>query len=92
MKKEEIKKLADLSRIEIEEGEMESLATEMNAILGYVEQVKKVSAEAPIEDSPNLRNIMREDGEPHERGVFTDKLLNEAPSRDGKFIKVKKIL
>lgn len=37
-------------------------------------------------------NVMREDGEPHESGLYTEKLLSAAPQREGQYIKVKKIL
>lgn len=37
-------------------------------------------------------NVMREDTEPHESGIYTEKLLSAAPQREGQYIKVKKIL
>jgi hypothetical protein len=35
---------------------------------------------------------MREDGEPHESGIYTQKILEQAPAREKDYIKVKKIL
>ncbi len=35
---------------------------------------------------------MREDAFPHESGIHTEALLNNAPEREGMFLKVKKIL
>ena len=40
----------------------------------------------------NLCNITREDEKPHKSGVYTKKILSEAPEREGDYIKVKKIL
>ena len=40
--KDDIKKLADLARIEIEDSELEGLAKEVDSILGYVGQIKSV--------------------------------------------------
>ena len=35
---------------------------------------------------------MREDDNPHAGGIYTEAVLNEAPEREGDYIKVKKIL
>jgi aspartyl-tRNA(Asn)/glutamyl-tRNA(Gln) amidotransferase subunit C len=43
--KDDIKHLADLSRIEISDGELETLSDEIDAILEYVGQVKSITAE-----------------------------------------------
>ena len=76
------------------EGEAEKLSREFGAILGYVEEVKDMNNESGImnkEEMP-LKNIMREDGEPHESGIYTEDILDNAPMREGNYIKVKKIL
>lgn len=39
-----------------------------------------------------VKNVMREDGEPHEPGKFTAILLKAAPKTEDGYIKVKKIL
>jgi len=39
-----------------------------------------------------LRNVTREDGEPHESGVHTEKLLGASPNRKDNYVQVKKIL
>ncbi len=89
----DIEKLADLSRIALAPEEMESLRKSMDSILGYVEQVNKVSADAGSEKKTGLlRNIMREDSNPHESGIYTEALASAAPKREGDYVKVKKIL
>jgi len=35
---------------------------------------------------------MREDVKPHESGIYTKKVLEQAPMNEGYYIKVKKIL
>jgi len=101
---EDIQKLAELSRIKIAPEEQESLRTEIESILGYVDQIKKasqvsVSANAssgasgvPTVEAGSLHNVMREDGEPHMPSEFTEKILSVAPAREGDYLKVKKIL
>lgn len=91
----EVLKLAKLARIEIVPAEAENLSHEFDAILKYVSDVKNVThAETTTsrygETGPV--NVMREDANPHESGIYTEKLLNEAPERKGEYIKVKKIL
>lgn len=105
MNKEEVLKLATLARIEISNTEAESLSHEFEAILKYVSEIKKVSDLTP-NPSPSsrrgvdsraasggeVRNVFRADENPHESGKFTEAILKEAPSKQGEFIKVKKII
>ena len=97
MDKDKVLALAKLARIEISDTEAESLSKEFDAILGYVGEIKKIAD--PSQPSPKLGegkggvyNIMREDENPHESGIHTEKILKEAPDREGDYIKVKKIL
>lgn len=95
--KEEIKKLADLARIEIKEEEIENLRGEMDAILDYVGQV---SAVAEVENGKEtngvtneaLLNVMREDQNPTESEAFSKELIAEFPDKENNYLKVKKIL
>ena len=89
----EIAKLAELARISVSEGEKEGLRKDIGGILAYVGQIQEVSAKVSAEKNADLPvNVMREDGTPHEGGIFTDALLATAPHREGSYIKVKKIL
>lgn len=91
---DEVKKLAELSRIELSPDEMEKMSTEINSILEYVAVIQKVPLPDNVIPSPHLdkENVMRDDGTPHEPGIYTEKLLTQAPKRDGDFLKVKKVL
>ncbi|OHB05347.1 MAG: hypothetical protein A3A26_02040 [Candidatus Zambryskibacteria bacterium RIFCSPLOWO2_01_FULL_47_14] len=93
MDKEKVLDLAKLARIKISNEEAEILSHEFKSILDYVGQIK--NAGFKINDlgfKNEIGNVMREDGEPHESGIYTEKLLAEAPERSGNYIKVKKIL
>jgi len=94
MDKEKVLNLAKLARVELGDEEAESLSHDFDAILNYVGEVGSVKVLPLVSDSQGetLRNIMREDGEPHELGLYTEKLLAQAPEREGDYIKVKKIL
>lgn len=96
--KEEIIKLADLARIDIEEKEIENLRGEIEVILNYVGQVSTV-AETEVDkeinddmDIKTLHNIMREDENPTESGTYSKDLIAEFPDKEGDYLKVKKIL
>ena len=91
----DIEKLGDLARIKLSEEEKETLKIDIEAILGYVSQIKEVSSDIERDMSgknETLINVMREDENPHESGLYTEKILENAPEREGDYIKVKKIL
>jgi len=91
---DEVKKLAELSRIELSGDELEKMRGEIDAILSYVEVIQNVDLPEGVAASAHLplENVMREDGEPHAPGAYTEVMLSQAPKRDGRFLKVKKIL
>lgn len=90
----EIEKLTALSRMALSAEEKEGLRKDIDSILGYVDQIKKavVSGAADKKGVREIHNVMREDTNPHESGIFTETLLKEAPTRQGNYLKVKKIL
>ncbi len=90
---QEIEKLAELSRIALTTEEKEEFRRNMDSILGYVEQVNKVSGSlAGGKKAGLLRNVMRDDSNPHESGIYTEILVSAAPKREGNYVKTKKIL
>ena len=92
IKGEEVKKLAELARIDITAKEVERVRKEIESILKYVSEIQKVSEKGISAKKDEPKNVMREDGNPHAGGIFTEAVLNEAPEREGDYIKVKKIL
>lgn len=94
MDKDKVTALSKLARIEISESEAENLAHEFEGILNYVGDVKKATIGRTAQTTPEFyrKNIMREDSNPHESGLYTKDLLKEAPHTEGAYIKVKKIL
>ena len=101
MKQDEVKKLAALARIRVEDDELEKFTKEFDAILAYVSQLEKLDIQA-VEGKPLLRNVMREDGEPHEGGKYTEALAAQFPARsafaeatadkEGVYLEVKQII
>ena len=100
---EEVKKLAALARIKIGDAELENFTSEFDAILAYVGQLEKLDLPTGSErEKPLLHNVMREDGEPHEAGKYTENLAEQFPQRsssaeatedkEGVYLEVKQII
>jgi aspartyl-tRNA(Asn)/glutamyl-tRNA(Gln) amidotransferase subunit C len=91
--KKDIEKLADLSRIEISEEEKDGFVKDIDSILSYVGQIKEANiAGSNLPENLVLKNVFREDVEPHESGKFTEEILAEAPKKENGYFKVKKII
>lgn len=95
----EIKKLANLSRIDIKDDEAKAMAQDFDAILAYVDQIKEVSEEIEnkdgvLTDKENyfLYNITREDEVTNNNIEKRENILKNAPDTQDDFIKVKQIL
>lgn len=88
----DIKKLGDLARISLSSEELRKMPEEISSILEYVGQIDKVVSSGMVAHSENLINVLREDKDPHSRGIHTEEILQGAPERDGNYLKVKKIL
>ncbi len=91
---EEVTKLAVLARMELSETERQTFGREMESILAYVSEVQKLASgeDAPQGEPQENRNVLREDEDAHEPGLYTERLLALAPLREGAHIRVKKIL
>jgi len=89
--KVDVKALAKLARLELSESEITKLESEIPAILTFVEQIQAADMSGGTV-SPALRNVMREDGNPHESGIYTERLLEAAPARKGNRFMVKQVV
>lgn len=87
----DIAALAKLARLEISAAEIAKLEKEIPDILAFVEAIQKapVSKEAV---APLHRNVVRDDADPHESGIYTERLLEAAPSREGDRLAVKQVI
>lgn len=89
----EIEHLANLARIELSSEEKNSLVAEFDSILGYIDQLKKVEVSMDASGRVGaVKNVMREDNPASITKEDRERLLNEAPKRQGDFIAVKKII
>lgn len=87
----DIRRLADLARLSISDAEARDLARDVDAILGYVSDVRSAPP-APAREREDLENVMRADESPIEPGTHAAELLAAAPKSEGGYVAVKKIL
>ncbi|NBV76700.1 aspartyl/glutamyl-tRNA amidotransferase subunit C [bacterium] len=88
----DIRALARLARLSISDAEVTKLEGEIPAILSFVETLQKVTDGIVTVEKQELRTVMRDDELTHERGTYTERILAEAPAREGDKVAVKKVL
>ncbi len=89
--KEEVKRLANLARVEINEEETKSLAGDLEQILRYFEELKKLDTEnvVPVTGGTENKNVFRED---ETGGEFqTEWLTKQFPEEKKGFLKIPKV-
>lgn len=90
---EEVKKLAALARISIDDAELEKFTSEFDAILAYVGQLETLEIPKDMTgEKPPLRNVMRDDTGPYAARSFTAKIAEQFPMREGDYLVVKQII
>ncbi len=93
MEKEDIRQLASLARIAVTDKEVDLFQSEIGSILDYVGQIQAMTdAVGEAKVAGVVFNKMRVDEVTHEPGTYTEAILRELPSREGDFMKVKKII
>ena len=91
--REDVLKLAQLARIELEEDEIDKFVQEFSAILQYVEQLQSVDVDGlePTSQVTGLKNVMRSD-KIVDYGYKAEKLLENVPQVENDQIKVKRMV
>jgi aspartyl-tRNA(Asn)/glutamyl-tRNA(Gln) amidotransferase subunit C len=87
-----VRRIASLARIRVEEPEIATLQTELNAILGWIEQLNEVDVDGvePLTGAAQMALKMREDAVTD--GGYPEKVLANAPERAGDFYAVPKVV
>jgi aspartyl-tRNA(Asn)/glutamyl-tRNA(Gln) amidotransferase subunit C len=94
MKREDVAHLATLARIQLSEDELTTLQGELSSIVSYVSTVTDIAGDA-ADTAPSLgarHNVFRSDVVTNEPDEYTEVLLAELPHKEGRYMKVKKIL
>ena len=89
---DEVKKVAKLARLELNESEVQQHAEQLEKILDYINQLEKINTEnIPCTTRAiEVVNVLRKDQKKDYEN--SEELLDLAPSRESKFFKVPKII
>jgi len=89
---DEVKKVAQLARLELNESQIHQHAEQLEKILEYIKQLEKINTDdiACTTRAIEVANVLRKD----EKKDYdnSEELLDLAPSRENKFFKVPKII
>jgi aspartyl-tRNA(Asn)/glutamyl-tRNA(Gln) amidotransferase subunit C len=87
-----VRRIARLARIHVEEADVPRLQTEMNAILGWIEQLGEVDIEGvpPLTGGAQIALRLRDDAVTD--GGEREAVLANAPDRVGNFFTVPKVV
>ncbi|MEE9431062.1 MAG: Asp-tRNA(Asn)/Glu-tRNA(Gln) amidotransferase subunit GatC [Melioribacteraceae bacterium] len=90
--KDDVKKIAELARLEFNENELDDYTKEMNKVLGYVEKLNKLDTTnvRPLSHPIENENVFREDV--LVKSVSTEEALKNAPDKTSEHFKVPKVI
>ena len=90
--KEEVRKVAELARLELNESEINNHAEQLEKILEYIKQLEEIDTnDVPCTTRAiEVINVFRKDKK--QNSDFTEELLDLAPSREDEYFKFPKIL
>ena len=93
LSKDEVKKIANLARIEISEEEADKYSTELSDILGFVEKLNEADTESvePIAHITGAKNVIREDKVVEYSDGTKENIINNFPEKKDRFDKVKAV-
>jgi aspartyl-tRNA(Asn)/glutamyl-tRNA(Gln) amidotransferase subunit C len=88
----DVEHVARLARLELSDEEKNLFASQMGAILGYVEKLKELNTEGilPTSHAVPMENAFREDAARPSIGI--EKALANAPDRVESFYRVPKVI
>jgi len=89
---EDVRKVAKLARLDLEEAKITTYANQLERILDYVSHLEGIDTEGvqPTTRAVEVVNVTRADGV--ETTEVREELLNLAPQREGDFFRVPRIL
>ena len=89
---EEVKKVAHLARLELNEHEINNHAEQLEKILEYIKQLEKIDTDNVLSTTRAIEviNVFRKDEK--KKSECTEELLELGPSREDKYFKVPKII
>ncbi len=90
--KDDVKKVAKLARLGITEKEAENFQKELSAVLEYFELIDEADVSNINPTHHSAEGLLREDKVINEKDLVVEKLIESAPEKKERYIKVKAIL
>jgi aspartyl-tRNA(Asn)/glutamyl-tRNA(Gln) amidotransferase subunit C len=89
---DEVREIAALARLRLDEAELERMTHELDAILGYIDTIKALDTgdAAPMTHAVPFDSPVREDVP--EEALPVDEALRNAPRREGPYFVVPRII
>ena len=87
-----MKRVATLSRIHVDEAALPALAAEINAILGWIEQLSEVDTTGVLPMAGGSATALRWRADKVTDGAQGDAILANAPDREGAYFGVPKVI
>jgi len=90
--KEIVKHIAHLSRIELQDNELDKISGQLRDILGFIDKISVLDIKdvSPASHILPISNVLREDIA--HLSLSLEKVLENAPSKKGNFFTVPKII
>jgi aspartyl-tRNA(Asn)/glutamyl-tRNA(Gln) amidotransferase subunit C len=89
---EQVRKVAELSRLEMGDAEIEQFSDQLSSILEYIEKLNELDTDdvEPLAHCLPVHNVFRDD----EAGecLSNEQALSNSPASEGNYFKVPKIL
>ena len=87
-----VKRIGRLARIRIEENEVESYQGEINAILGFVEQLAEINVDGVEAMTSVTPMVLRRRDDAVTDGGYAEKIVRNAPLTEDNFFMVPKVI
>jgi aspartyl-tRNA(Asn)/glutamyl-tRNA(Gln) amidotransferase subunit C len=87
-----VKRIGSLARIRIEENEVESYQGELNAILGFVEQLNEIDVDGVAPMTSVTPMTLRRRDDVVTDGSYAEKIVQNAPLTEDNFFMVPKVV
>lgn len=94
LSKQEIQHIAKLARLELTDAELEKYGGQLSNVLNYIDQLKEVEVKGvlPTAQVTGLENVLRRDAVKDWDKEEIELALKDAPEREDRFIKVKRVI
>ena len=87
-----VKRVAHLARIAVDDGQAETMTGELNAILGFVEQLNEVDVEGVEPMTSVVATTMKKRADGVTDGGYPDDVVGNAPETEDHFFLVPKVV